>query len=108
MSIPSFTSLLRYQYHFGGDRRDSTEKETPPPRPYPAASRARARSGEEEEDIKGFRQWTRYMQEDLLILRDLIFEEHPDMDSSSKEFAQKLLGKHTTVKPITRMLLCRV
>ena len=38
------------------------------------------------------------MQEDLLILRDLIFEEHPDMDSSSKEFAQKLLGKPTTVK----------
>ena len=42
--------------------------------------------GEEQEareDIRGFRQWTSGMQEDLLVMRNVLVQEDPALDTSS-------------------------
>ena len=77
------------------------------------------RSGETEgeeagarEDIRGFRQWTSAMQEDLIIMRNVLLREDPNADPSSKAFAKQLMAlfkdKHPSCMESERSLLSKL
>ena len=77
------------------------------------------RSGEGEveeagarEDIRGFRQWTAAMTEDLVIMRNILLREDPDADPSSKAFAKQLMAlfkdKHPNCMESERSLLSKL
>jgi hypothetical protein len=61
----------------------------------PPKKRPKLQLHEEEdiEEVKGLRHWNKSMQEDLLILKDLIFEEYPEVESGSKEFALQIFRR---------------
>ena len=71
-------------------------------------------SGEEDvEDIRGFRQWSRDMQEDLVALRDqLLAVTQPPIDPDSKAFSRQLLGlfqeRHPSCMESARSLLSKL
>ena len=71
--------------------------------------------GEEQEareDIRGFRQWTSGMQEDLLVMRNVLVQEDPALDTSSKSFARQLMSlfkdKHPGCMESERSLLSKL
>ena len=78
--------VSRYHYHFGAERRESGDGGV-----VERGSLDSPGSGEEEEDIRGFRQWSASMQEDLVILRDTLLADDPSLDPDSKVFSRRLL-----------------
>ena len=88
--------VSRYHYHFGAERRESVESlgERSGSLESPQLS-----GGEEEEDIRGFRQWSREMQEDLVTLRDRLLTEDPALDPDSKLFSRRLLVSFQALHP---------
>ena len=74
-----------------------------------------SQEGEEQEareDIRGFRQWTSGMQEDLLVMRNVLVQEDPALDTSSKSFARQLMSlfkdKHPGCMESERSLLSKL
>ena len=111
--------ISRYHYHYGGERRDSMEGERSgrsslerTPSAPPSVGNSDNEEGGGVEDIRGFRQWTSSMQEDLLILRDILTQADPGLDPSSKSFSRQLLGlfqdKHPHCMESARSLLSKL
>ena len=109
--------VSRYHYHFGGGAdagggaagraaRLSTDRGSG------SGGEQDGEDGEAREDIRGFRQWTSGMQEDLLILRDILREASPELDPSSKQFSRQLLAlfqdKHPGCMESARSLLSKL
>jgi len=111
--------ISRYHYHYGGERRDSVEGERSgrssverTPSAPPSVGNSDTEEGEGAEDIRGFRQWTSSMQEDLLILRDILTQADPGLDPASKLFSRQLLSlfqdKHPHCMESARSLLSKL
>ena len=105
--------ISRYHYHFGVDRRESQESARSNRN---SCDKSSLDSDNEEtearEDIRGFRQWTSSLQEDLLILKDILLQSEPDIDTESKDFSRKLLSlfkdKHPNCMESERSLLSKL
>lgn len=100
--------VSRYHYHYGAERRESLDEGKIVER----GSVDSPGSGEEEEDIRGFRQWSASMQEDLVILRDTLLADDPTLDPDSKTFARRLLqsfqARHPACLESARSLLSKL
>ena len=61
---------------------------------FPPRSRSRSEGVDDNvgEDIRGFRQWTPSLSEDLLDLREQLSVEKPELLEDDKEFSQQLLA----------------
>ena len=101
--------VSRYHYHFGAERRESGDGGAMDMR---GSLDSPSGSGEEEEDIRGFRQWSASMQEDLVILRDTLLADDPSLDPDSKVFARRLLqsfqARHPACLESARSLLSKL
>ena len=99
--------VSRYHYHFGAERRESGDGGV-----VERGSLDSPGSGEEEEDIRGFRQWSASMQEDLVILRDTLLADDPSLDPDSKVFSRRLLqafqARHPSCMESARSLLSKL
>merc|ERR1719430_767451 len=100
--------VSRYHYHYGAERRESLDDGKFVER----GSVDSPGSGEEEEDIRGFRQWSASMQEDLVILRDTLLADDPNLDPDSKVFSRRLLqsfqARHPACLESARSLLSKL
>ena len=112
-------SSYRYHYHFGAERRDSSDSPSESVTSSRSMRVSQERSGESEveeagtrEDIRGFRQWTSAMTEDLVIMRNILLREDPNADPSSKAFAKQLMAlfkdKHPNCMESERSLLSKL
>ena len=101
--------VSRYHYHFGAERRESGDGGVVDMR---GSLDSPSGSGEEEEDIRGFRQWSASMQEDLVILRDTLLADDPNLDPDSKVFSRRLLqsfqARHPACLESARSLLSKL
>jgi len=111
--------ISRYHYHYGGERRESVDGERSgrssmerTPSAPPSTGNSDTEEGEANGDIRGFRQWTNSMQEDLLILRDILTQADPGLDPASKSFSRQLLSlfqdKHPHCMESARSLLSKL
>ena len=105
--------MSRYHYHFGIDRRDSQDSARSGRNSCDKSSvDSDNEEGESREDIRGFRQWTASLQEDLLILKDILLQSDPDIDTDSKAFSRQLLAlfkdKHPNCMESERSLLLKL
>jgi len=111
--------ISRYHYHYGGERRESMEGERSgrssmerTPSAPPSVGNSDTEEGDGTGDIRGFRQWTSSMQEDLLILRDILTQADPGLDPASKSFSRQLLSlfqdKHPNCMESARSLLSKL
>ena len=101
--------VSRYHYHFGAERRESGDGGVVEMR---GSLDSPSGSGDEEEDIRGFRQWSASMQEDLVILRDTLLADDPNLDPDSKVFSRRLLqsfqARHPACLESARSLLSKL
>ena len=101
--------ISRYHYHFGAERRDSHEADHEGVRNSLDSDMEEA---ETREDIRGFRQWTSHMQEDLIIMRNVLLQADPNVDTSSKMFSRQLMSlfkdKHPNCMESERSLLSKL
>ena len=115
--------VSRYHYHFGADRRDSSEGVETSNNLMSSSSRSARNSfdkpvesdneeTETREYIGGFRQWTSSMQEDLVIMKNILLQADPNIDTSSKSFSRQLLTqfkyKHPHCMESERSLLSKL
>ena len=105
--------ISRYHYHYGQDRRESQESTRSNRNSCDKSSLdSDNEESEAREDIRGFRQWTSSLQEDLLILKDILLQSEPDIDTESKAFSRQLLtlfkDKHPNCMESERSLLSKL
>ena len=105
--------ISRYHYHYGTDRRDSQDSARSARNSCDKSSvDSDNEEAENREDIRGFRQWTSGLQEDLLILKDILLQSDPHIDTDSKAFSRQLLAlfkdKHPNCMESERSLLLKL